>query len=253
MAAPEPAPKPAAGEIVVTGETAPPPGDPLSRVNAASYEVTQQVDGALVAPAAFAYRDAVPGPVRSGLRNVLNNLNEPVAFLNFLLQLKPGKAMETLVRFGVNSTAGVGGLVDVAKKKPFNLPRRPNGLGNTLGFYGVKPGAYLFLPLVGPTTVRDLVGGAVDRLVLPNAVGTPFDKLYYTVPTGVISSLDRRLEIDEKLTRFRTESADPYGALRDDYLKRRQAAIDELRGKAPAAEPAPPTPSSPVTPAPPAP
>src|SRR3546814_5937005 len=68
----------------------------------------------------------------------------PVNFLNFLLQFKIGKAAETLGRFVVNTTFGVGGLVDVAKTKPFNLPYRRNGFANTLGFYGVEPGPYFY-------------------------------------------------------------------------------------------------------------
>src|SRR3546814_2446438 len=91
-----------------------------------------------------------------GLGNALRNISEPVNFLNFLLQFKIGKAAETLGRFVVNTTFGVGGLVDVAKTKPFNLPYRRNGFANTLGFYGVEPGPYFYLPLVGPTTLRDM-------------------------------------------------------------------------------------------------
>jgi len=157
-----------------------------------------------------------------------------VAFVNFLLQLKPGRALETAARFTVNSTVGVAGVIDVAKNKPFHLPRRPNGLGNTLGYYGVGPGPFLFLPLVGPTTVRDLIGGGIDRLLLPTAIGEPFDKMYYTVPTSVVATLDRRVEIDEELNRLRSESADPYAAFRENYLRKRQDAIDELHGRKPA-------------------
>ncbi|MFX6258432.1 MlaA family lipoprotein, partial [Acinetobacter baumannii] len=88
-----------------------------------------------------------PVPVRSGIRNFLYNLREPIVFVNFLLQHKAGKAAETLGRFVVNSTVGVGGLFDMAKRRPIHLPRRPNGFADTLGFYGVKPGPFLFLPL----------------------------------------------------------------------------------------------------------
>ncbi|MCE3590054.1 VacJ family lipoprotein, partial [Escherichia coli] len=103
-----------------------------------------------------------------GIRNFFNNLSEPVSFLNFMLQIKPGRAAETVARFAVNTTVGVGGVIDVARRKPFRRPRRPNGFANTLGFYGVKPGPFLFLPLIGPTTVRDLVGLSIDRMVLPS-------------------------------------------------------------------------------------
>src|SRR5258706_52610 len=160
-AAPAPRPGVDQNDIVVTGRPHA-PGDPLENVNAKSFAVTQSVDKAFVGPVALAYKKHVPAPVRSGLRNFLYNLKEPDVFLNFLLQLKPGKAMETLGRFAINSTIGGAGLFDVAKRRPFKLPRRPNGFADSLGYYGVKPGPFLFLPLIGPTTVRDLVASGLD-------------------------------------------------------------------------------------------
>src|SRR3546814_2571466 len=96
-----------------------------------------------------------------------------------LLQFKIGKALETVGRFAINSTIGAAGVFDVAKKAPINLPYRSNGFANTLGFYGVEPGPYFFLPLVGPTTLRDMVGDGIDLLVLPVSVGKPFNQTAY--------------------------------------------------------------------------
>lgn len=203
----------------------------MLQLNAQSFEVVQDVDEALVGPVAMAYKDAVPKPVRHGLRNFLRNLTEPIVALNFLLQLKPGKAAETVGRFAINSTIGIGGLFDVAKRDPFKLPYRRNGFANTLGYYGVEPGAYLFLPLIGPTTVRDLVGGTVDGLLLPTVVGAPFNDPYFTLPAATLSALQGRIQIDEQLNALRTQSRDPYLDARDFYLKRRQAEIDALKGK----------------------
>lgn len=217
-------------DIVVTARPRNAPGDPLQRVNAESFAITQSVDKAFVGPVSLAYKHALPAPVRSGLRNFLNNLHEPVVALNFLLQLRPGKAVETAGRFAINSTIGGAGVFDLAKRRPFNLRRRPNGFADTMGFYGVKPGAFLFLPLIGATTVRDLIGGMLDGVVLPLTVGRPFNRLAFTGPTGVIRGLDRRAEFDEKLQTLRS-SADPYAAARAFYLQRRQAEIDELRGR----------------------
>lgn len=219
-----------AQDVVVTARRHA-PGDPLQAVNAQSFAVTQAVDRALIGPAALAYQRHVPGPVRGGVHNFLNNLHEPDVFINYLLQLKPGKAMETLGRFAINSTAGAAGVFDVAKRHPFNLPRRPNGFGDTFGYYGVKPGPFFFLPVIGPATLRDLVGGAMDRLVLPLAVGRPFNRLAYTLPSGVLSGLDRRAEFDEQLNKLRDGSVDPYVARRDFYLRKRQAEIDHLHGR----------------------
>lgn len=205
-------------------------GDPLEKVNAKSFEATEAVDKAFFGPVAHAYAHTVPKPVRNGLRNFLNNLDEPVAFLNFLLQLKPGKAVETLGRFAINSTLGVAGLFDVAKRHPFNLPRRSVGFADTLGYYGVKSGPFLFLPLIGPTTLRDLVGGGIDGFVLPSSFGKPFNRLTYTVPTTVLREFDSRNEFDEQLNKVR-ESTDPYAARRELYLQKRQTDIDELHSK----------------------
>lgn len=219
------------GAIVVTARPDSMPGDPMAQLNAQSFEVVQDVDEALVGPIAMTYKEAIPKPIRHGIRNLLRNLTEPIVALNFLLQLKPGKAAETVARFAVNSTIGIGGLFDVAKRDPINLPYRRNGFANTLGYYGVEPGAYLFLPLIGPTTVRDLVGGTIDGLFLPTVVGNPFNNIAFTLPAATLSALQGRIQIDEQLNALRTQSNDPYIAARDFYLKRRQAEIDALRGR----------------------
>jgi ABC-type transporter lipoprotein component MlaA len=230
-----PLPEPGTGQydIVVTAPERW-SGDPLEDVNAKSFEATRVVDEAVIGPVARAYGHAVPRPIRSGLRNFLHNLHEPVVALNFLLQLKPGKAVETVGRFAINSTIGGAGLFDVAKRRPFNLPRRANGFADTLGYYGVKPGPYLFLPLIGPTTPRDLLGLVVDRMVvpmavgkLPSSVGRPLHRL--ARPLAIAKVLDHRAEFDEQLQDLR-ETANPYAARREFYLQRRQAEIDNLRG-----------------------
>lgn len=248
-APPSPAPdEPEGGDIIVTARPPAPKSDPLQELNADSFEVIQNVDEAVIAPIAFTYEEALPGPVRSGLSNFISNLGEPIVFLNYLLQLKPGKAIETLGRFTINSTIGLGGLIDVAKRPPFNLPNRRNGFANTLGYYGVEPGPFLFLPLIGPTTVRDLFGRVLDLSLLPFAVGKPFNELVYTVPAGIITSLDSRIELDAQIEELR-DADDPYTATRELYLKQRQAEIDALRGKGPDTVVTISAPSDPVRPA----
>ncbi len=242
--APPPSPPPAPEEpeqdgIVVTARHHS-PGDPLEAINIKSYAITQAVDQALVRPLAKTYQRILPDPVRSGFRNVLNNLREPVAFVNFLLQFKFGKAAETAARFAVNSSIGVVGLFDMAKRRPFHLPRRINGFAYTLGYYGVKSGPFLFLPLLGPTTLRDFIGDGLDRLFLPVVAGRPFSRPVYATAVGTFSSLDQRAEFDEKLEALH-QGADPYAATREDYLKHRQDIIDGLHnrgGKAVSAVPA---------------
>lgn len=220
-------PAPEGQTITVTARAK---NDPIQGANAASFAVTQAIDNKLVGPAAETYKKVVPKPARAGLHNFISNLGEPIVALNFLLQLKPGKAAETLGRFAINTTLGIGGLKDVAKNKPFNLPHRRNGFANTLGYYGVGPGPYLYLPFVGSTSLRDMVGGAVDGLVLPMGVGAPFNKLYYTLPNGTIRSLDRRVEFDCQIKTLQAAD-DPYAATRAFYLKKRKAEIEALHGR----------------------
>lgn len=222
---------PSPDDIVVTARGEAPPGDPLQEANIASYRAVQSVDKALVAPVATGYQSVIPEPVRDGLGNALRNISEPVNFLNFLLQFKIGKAAETLGRFAVNTTFGVGGLFDVAKTKPFNLPYRRNGFANTMGFYGVEPGPYFYLPLIGSTTLRDLAGNSIDLLVVPTAVGAPFNRTAYAVPTTVIRQLNDRIEGDAQIQRMQQESLDPYVETRTLYLEMRQREIDALKGK----------------------
>jgi len=208
-------------------------GDPLAPINARAFDAAQGVDRALIGPVARAYGRKSPGPVRDGIRNFLSNLREPVVFANYVLQLKPGKAAETAGRFVLNSTLGVAGLFDPARRRPFNLPRRRNSFANTLGYWGVGPGPFFFLPLVGATTLRDLVGNAGDQLL-------PFPRLPVLrepavgVPLGLLSALDYRAQYDGALACLRS-APDPYAAARAFYLARRRAEIDALRGRPSAA------------------
>jgi phospholipid-binding lipoprotein MlaA len=212
------------GEIVVSGR-APSPADPLVKLNYESYQAIQAVDKVLVGPVANAYKAVMPKPLRLGLRNFLRNLEEPVIALNFVLQIKPARAAKSVGRFTINSTVGVGGLFDVAKNKPFHLPYTPNGFANTFACYGIGPGPYFFLPLVGPTTLRDVIGVSLDRFLPPAVIGKPLNKPYYAIPANVIDSLNDRIEIDEQLNEIRDNSADPYVATRELYLRQRKAEI----------------------------
>lgn len=207
-------------------------GDPLQGFNRAMFGLHEGLDKALYRPAAMGYKAVVPKPVRSGIRNILSNLTEPIIFLNFLLQAKPGKAVETLGRFVTNSTLGIGGLFDVAKSKDINLPHRSNSFGSTLAIWGVGPGPYLFLPFMGPTTLRDFAGGPVDGAVLPVAIGRPFDTWQYQLATGVSGGLDRRAEADPELKALFADAVDRYATLRSVWLQNRAAEIEELRGHA---------------------
>lgn len=195
------------------------------------YGLHTGLDRAIFRPVAVGYKAVVPKPVRSGVRNIFNNLLEPIVFLNDLLQLRPKRAIKTFARFLINSTAGVGGLLDLAKDD--GLPRRTNGFGNTLARYGVGPGPYIFLPFFGPSTLRDLTAGQVDNLVLPLSIGNPFDRLEFQLPRGGLTGLDLRVESDAQLKALLDGAADPYATLRSVYLQDRAAEVAELRGQQP--------------------
>jgi phospholipid-binding lipoprotein MlaA len=217
-------------EIIVGGSFEATPGDPLEQLNAESFEIVQAIDGAVVEPVAKAYNKGLPKPVRQGLRNFFSNLDEPFVFAAFLLQLKPHSAVKTAARFAINSTLGLAGIIDVAKRKPFDLPYRPNGLANTLGYYGVGPGPYFYLPLIGPTTLRDLLGDTVEVIVQPLAIGGVFTDPVVTGSATVLDQLGERAAFDERINKIRKDD-DPYATYRDLYLKQRQAEIDALHGR----------------------
>ena len=203
--------------------------DPLSVVNVQTYKAVQAVDSAVVLPVAKGYKSVLPRGVRTGLRNILLNLTEPIVFVNYVLQLQPKRAVQVVGRFAINSTIGVAGVIDVAKKKPFHLPHHTNGFAYTLGYYGVPSGPYLFLPLIGPTTLRDMFGRIVDQALVPTVVGSPFTGLTYSLPTGAISALDFRVEADAALEKLH-KADNPYAATRADYLARRKRDVAALRG-----------------------
>jgi len=202
------------GAIVVTGRGKPPPGDPLQNINVQSFEVVQSVDRAVVGPITHTYMEKVPNPIRQGIHNVLTNLEEPTAIVNFTLQHKFGRALKTLFRLAINTTVGLGGLIDVAKSKPFRIKHTRNGFAHTMGFYGIKSGPYLYLPLIGSTTLRDVIGRMMDLAVLPTIVGKPFKGFAFTTTRGVLASIDDRAELDEVLKQLRDNNPDPYGALK---------------------------------------
>jgi phospholipid-binding lipoprotein MlaA len=202
-------------------------GDPIEGVNRGLFSVHQFLDRLLFRPVAMVYKTLVPKFVRTGVRHVISNLSEPVVFLNDVLQLKPKRAVRTFGRFAINTTLGVGGIIDVAKGE--KLPHRSNGFGNTLGRYGVGPGPYLFIPLVGPTDLRDLIGGQADGAVLPLTVGDPFNRTAYIIPTLALGGLDQRVESDADLKALLSGAADPYATLRSVYLQSRAAEVGEIR------------------------
>jgi len=206
-----------------------PADDPLEGFNRISFKVSMALDKAVIRPAAMAYKTVVPKPLRDGTRNALSNLGEPIVLLNDLLQLKPKRAARTLGRFLLNSILGLGGLFDIAKEKKFKLPHHANSLGDTLGFYGVKPGPYIYMPILGPTTLRDAIGSAEGRI--PGALSIdPLNRNDQLGLAAVIAGgLDQRVENDFDLKTLLEDAVDPYATFRSTWLQDRQGEIDGLK------------------------
>ncbi|MDE1918081.1 MAG: VacJ family lipoprotein [Sphingomonadales bacterium] len=220
-------------DIIVSARAKAPPGDPLIGLNLKSYAAVQMADKAVVGPAAMAYKKGVPSPLRQGIHNLLLNMREPPVIVAYLVEHKIGKAFETLGRLTINTTLGIGGIFDIAKRKPFHLPWHANGMADAMGFYGIKPGPYFFLPLIGPTTLRDLIGTTIDRVGFPALYADELRSPAYGLAITIVSGLDDRVAIDPQVREFREHSPDPYAAMRRFYLARRQAEIDALHGKPP--------------------
>jgi 3-hydroxyisobutyrate dehydrogenase-like beta-hydroxyacid dehydrogenase/ABC-type transporter lipoprotein component MlaA len=211
------APGPAGG--AATG----PNPDPYEGLNRKSYALFRYLDRHIIRPGAVFYSHAVPKVARTGLHNAIQNVGEPVIFFNDVLQLHPKAAGQTLGRFAMNSTFGVAGLGDPATRA--GLPYHANGFGTTLGRYGVPPGPFLFIPVIGPSDVRDAFGSGVD------ALSDPLTWINYTGRWGVnasrtvIGGLDTRANADPQLKQLDTMATDPYASLRSLYLQNRQAEV----------------------------
>jgi phospholipid-binding lipoprotein MlaA len=199
--------------------------DPIEPFNRAMYAVHQGIDRVVLRPVAVAYRDVVPKPLRTGIRNVLGNLRTPVILANDMLQGEPRRAGDTLGRFLINSTLGLGGIFDVAGNQ-FGVKGHSEDYGQTLAVWGVGEGAYLFIPVIGPSNPRDLTGfglGIVSDPLTWVGQGVAVDALTYT-RVGV-SVVDTRESLIEVIDIVNTESLDSYATLRSAYRQRRNAEI----------------------------
>lgn len=192
--------------------------DPFQPLNRRLFAIDRRVTRVIDAP--LEHLDATPRsrPAVTAVRNVFTNLDEPATVMNDILQRRPKQAIRAAARFVVNSTVGVVGLFDVAER--VGLHKSKQDFGRTLGSYGVRPGPFIYLPLLGPTNPRDFVGGMVDAIVSP----TRWLKLplwEHQARTVVVRQL-RRKELRRAEADVRAASAVPAG---DDYEVMRRAAV----------------------------
>lgn len=248
--------------LVLAGCATPPPAsdpdavadykeahDPLEPTNRVFYAVNNGLDRVILRPAAEAYRYIVPETVRTHTHNVLSNLGNPVQLINDVLEAKPRRAGDTLMRLLVNTTIGVGGVFDVATD--WGWPAHDSDAGMTLALWGVQDGPYLFLPILGPSNPRDATGFGLDYAADPTSwigVGTTVDILKYS--KAGLGALDARAAVLDSLDKITEQALDPYATIRSLYRQHRQSQIDDARSDnratVPAWFPAPaPTPGAP--------
>jgi phospholipid-binding lipoprotein MlaA len=199
-------------------------GDPWEPFNERVFSFNYNVfDRFVLKPLGTVWDTILPDPVQRSIHNALDNLGVVPRLTNSLLQLKFAGAGREVARFTINSTVGVAGLFDVAKDG-FGIEQTDEDTGQTLGVYGVGPGPYLVLPFLPVMTVRDGLGLAADVAMSP---------LNYFIPAGATLGIYGTDAVNERSLNLSTferveESAiDLYGAIRDGYLQRREAAIKE--------------------------
>ena len=198
------------------------PDDPWERLNRRFY-ATQEGVVRLFGPIARLYHALTPGPIGAAIHNMIANLNEPVVIANDVLQIRLHDAAREAIRTTLNSTVGIGGMIDVAT--PNGLVRKDNDFGITLGHLGVRPGPYLYLPFIGPSTVRDLTGMGVDVAFSPFTWTRFPGRRTLIITSTVVGGLDMSVRAAPQLEAVRGEATDPYATLRSLYLQNREALI----------------------------
>lgn len=202
--------------------------DPFESFNRSMWTFNYDyLDAYLLKPATQGYMAVVPKPARTGLSNMVNNLNEPANFLNGLLQGKPKSSAVSAGRFLLNSTVGLVGLFDVATSA--GLEVKEEDFGQTLGVWGVGHGPFLMIPARGPSTVRNLTGDLVDNLYFPMSVlNSPQTIAKFTI--GALSAREALMQQEKLLN----DSLDPYAFVKDAYFQRQEYQLYD--GNPPAAE-----------------
>jgi len=191
------------------------PADPWEPGNRRVFAFNQAVDRAALRPVAKAYEATLPQWMRTSVTNFFKNLDMPITIANQLLQGKPKEAGQDTLRFAMNTTLGIGGLFDPASDA--NLPVHDEDLGQTLGRWGVPPGPYLMLPLLGPSHVRDLPSNVFNRFLQPFYWYDSGNERWISLGLSIVNTRARLLPLDAALER----TYDPYGFIRDAYMQRR--------------------------------
>ena len=193
--------------------------DSWEPMNRSLFRLHEAIDDHAFGPAARGYKSVTPDAVRIGLANAQRNLGFPARFIACVGQVKLEEAGSELGRFVLNSTLGMGGVLDPASEV---LPKYDEDLGLMLASWHVPPGSYLMVPVFGPSTSRDAFADLVAMAMNPLAWLTPA-----APPVGALLALNRRAEADDEIRLARENALDDYVALRDAYIQHRAR---EMRG-----------------------
>jgi len=198
--------------------------DPLEKFNRAMFTFNDKLYFWFMKPIARVYQTFIPLGIRVCIRNVYHNAMMPVRLLNCTFQGKFNAAGTELARFTINTTLGAGGMFDFAKTE-YQLKRHDEDFGQTMGFHGMRPIAFINWPLLGPSSVRDTLGTVVDRFL---------DPLTYVYPEAWVGAAvsGGRIVNNTSLTLgdyedFKKSALDPYVSMRDAFLQNRARAIKE--------------------------
>jgi phospholipid-binding lipoprotein MlaA len=196
--------------------------DPLESWNRPIFAFNEGFDQYVLEPVATGWDFAAPEVVQTGVRNFFDNLSMPVTLVNDLLQAKPLAAAQDLGRILVNTTAGIGGLIDVATM--IEIPENDEDFGQTLGRYGVPAGAYLVIPILGPSSLRDVWGYPADAAATPHVYFVPY-WVSYSLRAAKIVNL--RAYYLEEVRENRKEAFDYYVFVRNAYLQNRRSRVKD--------------------------
>lgn len=195
--------------------------DPLESLNRKTFALNEGVDRAVLAPVARTYARVVPAPMRTGVGNMFSNTKDLWSAVNLGLQGRPVDGASDVLRFGTNTVFGVLGIFDVATK--VGLEKHGEDFGQTLGVWGVGPGAYLVLPLLGPSSLRETASFPLDAMGTVSLSGS--DVALGNTLTA-LKMADGRAKVLPVTDMMDQVALDKYSFMRDAYLQRRKSLID---------------------------
>jgi phospholipid-binding lipoprotein MlaA len=195
--------------------------DPFERMNRATFKFNEAVDRAVAKPVAKGYRAVAPQFVETGVSNFMDNLAYPIVLVNDVLQGKFKAALNDTGRLMLNTTLGLGGILDPASD--VGLAKNDEDFGQTFGRWGAAPGPYVVLPFFGPSTVRDTVGRVGDYFANPRHYIESDSIRYSLLALDIVDTRARLLSVEDALN----QAYDRYAFLRNAYLQRRAYLVSD--------------------------